>query len=384
MTGAYIHIPFCEHICYYCDFNKVFLEGQPVDDYVAMLLREMSLTSKIKGIAPLKTLYVGGGTPTTLTPQQLHHLLTGMKDILPFEAGGEFTFEANPGDLSMDTLQVLKEHGVNRLSMGVQTFNDHLLKKIGRVHRAEDVYQSINLARKVGFENISIDLIYRLPNQTEEDFNKSLSEALSLDLPHYSTYSLILENKTIFYQLMRQGKLPLPSEDAEANMYQEAIYQMEKAGRTQYEISNFAVPGFESQHNLIYWKNEGYYGFGAGAHGYLGESRYQNFGPIQQYLTPLHQHELPILRSQTLTLQEKMEEEMFLGLRKLEGVHMDHFTEKFETSFDEIYGHTCLELIEKGLLVQENAWIRLTDKGKFLGNHVFQAFLLDSDNARPL
>lgn len=375
-AGAYIHIPFCEHICFYCDFNKVFLEGQPVDEYVDLLLREMRLTMGQQTNETIETIYVGGGTPTTLNETQLDRLLTGMKEILPFQLGNEFTFEANPGDLSVEKLKVLHDHGVNRLSMGVQSFNDELLKKIGRIHRASDVYQSIANARQVGFENISIDLIYRLPGQTEADFQTSLVKALELDLPHYSTYSLILENKTIFYNLMRQGKLPLPSEDAEANMYQMAIDQMAEKGRKQYEISNYALPGYESQHNLIYWKNEKYYGFGAGAHGYLEGHRYQNNGPIQHYLKPLRENKLPILRSQELSFEEKVEEEMFLGLRKLQGVNSAHFFEKFQQSVFTIYAEVIEELVEEGLLEVTEEWLRLTPRGKFLGNEVFQAFLL--------
>lgn len=376
MTAAYIHIPFCEHICFYCDFNKVFLEGQPVDEYVDLLVREMKLTMEQQGETEIETIYVGGGTPTTLNEKQLDRLLIGIKENLPFKIGNEFTFEANPGDLSVEKLQVLHDHGVNRLSMGVQSFNDDLLKKIGRIHRVSDVYQSISNARQVGFENISIDLIYRLPGQTEADFESSLKKALELDLPHYSTYSLILENKTIFYNLMRQGKLPLPTEDAEANMYQMAIDQMADKGRKQYEISNYALLGYESKHNLIYWKNEKYYGFGAGAHGYLGGHRYQNNGPIQQYLKPLREHKLPVLRSQKLSLEEKIEEELFLGLRKLQGVSIEHFFDKFQVSVFDIYQETIEELVEAGLLEVSQQWLRLTPRGKFLGNEVFQAFLL--------
>ncbi|ANZ99820.1 coproporphyrinogen III oxidase [Carnobacterium divergens] len=378
MTATYIHIPFCEHICFYCDFNKVFLEGQPVDEYVEMLLREMQLTMAQTPDEKIETIYVGGGTPTTLNEKQLDRLLTGMKEILPFQMGNEFTFEANPGDLSVDKLKVLHDHGVNRLSMGVQSFNDDLLKKIGRIHKVKDVYQSIANARQVGFENISIDLIYRLPGQTEADFNNSLVKALELELPHYSTYSLILENKTIFYNLMRQGKLPLPTEDEEANMYQMAIDLMAEKGRKQYEISNYALPGYESQHNLIYWKNEKYYGFGAGAHGYLGGHRYQNNGPIQQYLEPLRENRLPILRTQQLSIEEKIEEEMFLGLRKLEGVSIQHFFDKFQVSVFEVYQEVIDNLVADGLLEVTLDKIRLTKKGKFLGNEVFQAFLLSS------
>ncbi|MFC2825081.1 MAG: radical SAM family heme chaperone HemW, partial [Lacticaseibacillus rhamnosus] len=254
MAGAYIHIPFCEHICYYCDFNKVFIEGQPVDDYVAMLLKEMRMVMAEHPEEKIETVYVGGGTPTTLTPQQLAVLCQGIRDILHFDHG-EFTFEANPNDLlTTDKLQVLHDFRVNRLSIGVQSFNDDVLKRIGRIHRAKDVYTAIGNARKVGFDNLSIDLIFRLPDQSRDDFLNSLQKALALDLPHYSTYSLILERKTIFYNLMRQGKLRLPTQDVEADMYQDAIDLMEAHGRHQYEISNFAKTGYQCRHTLLYWQ----------------------------------------------------------------------------------------------------------------------------------
>lgn len=377
MAGAYIHIPFCEHICYYCDFNKVFIEGQPVDDYVDMLIREFQLVMAEHPDEPIETIYVGGGTPTTLSPAQLQRLLDGIHQYLPFK-GGEFTFEANPNDLQ-DTakLQVLKDNGVNRLSIGVQSFNDQILKKIGRIHRSADVYRAIDNARQVGFENISIDLIFRLPDQSEEDFMDSLTKALALDLPHYSTYSLILERKTIFYNLMRQGKLRLPSQDVEAHMYQAAIDSFQKAGLEQYEISNFAKPGYQSAHNLTYWRNEKYFGFGAGAFGYLGKNRYHNFGPIQQYLEPLHDNKVPVIERHVLPLTEQMEEELFLGLRTMQGVSIQRFQEKFKMPLQAVYGDTVATQIAKGYLKQEGDWLRLTESGKFLGNEVFQEFLLD-------
>lgn len=379
MTGAYIHIPFCEHICYYCDFNKVFLAGQPVDDYVDCLLQEMRLVTAAHPEKTIDTLYVGGGTPTTLTPAQLDRLLTGMQEILPF-TGQEFTFEANPNDLlTTDKLAVLHAHGVNRLSIGVQSFNDDVLKKIGRIHRSADVYTAIANARKVGFENISIDLIFRLPGQSMADFTDSLDKAIALDLPHYSTYSLILERKTVFYNLMRQGKLHLPSEDVEADMYELALEKFAAAGRPQYEISNFARPGYESQHNLTYWRNDNYFGFGAGASGYLGKERYQNFGPIQQYLTPLHEGHVPVLQRHVLPRSEQIEEEMFLGLRTVAGVDKARFAAKFGLPMAELYGTTIAELVARGLLAEDDQHIHLTRRGEFMGNEVFQAFLLDDE-----
>ena len=230
-VSAYIHIPFCEHICYYCDFNKVFLEGQPVDEYVEMLLNEMKIMLESHPTANLETLYVGGGTPTSLSAKQLDRLLSGAREILPFQNGNEFTVEANPGDLTREKLQVMKNYGVNRLSMGVQTFDNRLLKKIGRKHTAEDVYQTMQFLEAENFTNVSIDLIYALPGQTLEGYLDTLEKALALDLPHYSLYSLILENKTMFMNWVRQGRLELPDQETETRMFEETIEAMEKHGR---------------------------------------------------------------------------------------------------------------------------------------------------------
>ncbi|MBC1796487.1 oxygen-independent coproporphyrinogen III oxidase [Listeria booriae] len=375
MTAVYIHIPFCEHICYYCDFNKVFLEGQPVDEYVDLLIKEMEMVTERHTMSPVETVFVGGGTPTTLNEAQLAKLCSAISRLFPMTENAEFSFEANPGDLSISKLQVMKDHGVNRLSMGVQSFNNELLKKIGRIHTVDDVYQSVNNAKQVGFENVSIDLIFSLPGQTEADFEDTLTKALDLDLPHYSAYSLIIEPKTIFYNLMQKGKLILPGEDAEANMYEKLMSTMEKHGRKQYEISNFAKPGYESRHNIVYWSNEHYFGFGAGAHGYIGETRYANYGPLKKYMQPLQNGELPTFQQKELSLKEKMEEEMFLGLRKVAGVDKAHFQAKFGQSLDATFANAIDKTIEKGWLESTPESVRLTRRGRFLGNNVFQEFL---------
>lgn len=373
--AVYIHIPFCEHICYYCDFNKVFLEGQPVDRYVDLLIKEMEMASESYEIEPISTVFVGGGTPTTLTEQQLERLCLAIHRILPLEADAEFSFEANPGDLSLSKIQVLKDHGVNRISMGVQSFNNDLLKKIGRIHTAEDIYQSIRNLQKIGFENVSIDLIFSLPTQTYTDFKDTLTKALALDLPHYSAYSLIIEPKTIFYNLMQKGQLILPKQEVEASMYDTLMNDMEKNGLSQYEISNFAKPGYESKHNIVYWSNEHYYGFGAGAHGYLSDQRYSNFGPLKKYMEPLEKGKLPTFQTRQLPLQEQMEEEMFLGLRKVKGVSKAHFSQKFGYSMNTIFSHAIEKTVAEGLLYENSDRIALTREGRFLGNNVFQEFI---------
>lgn len=376
MAAAYLHIPFCEHICFYCDFNKVFLEGQPVDEYVDALIKEMQLSKQLHPKEEISTFYIGGGTPTTLNEHQLERLLNGIRSTYSMPTGAEFTMEANPESISFEKLKIMRDYGVNRLSMGVQSFNNDILKKIGRIHTAEQVYTSVADARKAGFENMTIDLIFRLPNQTMADFEDSLKKALELDLPHYSIYALILENKTVFYNLMRQGKLPLPSEDTEADMYALAIETMSMNGRKQYEISNFALPGYESQHNLTYWKNESYFGFGAGAHGYLDGIRYNNHGPIQQYLAPLRNNSLPIIRQQQLSKNEQMEEEMILGLRTMVGVSQKHFADKFQTPLLDQYAAVISDLVSENLLEIDGDRIRLTQRGVFLGNEVFRSFLM--------
>ncbi|MFC0474379.1 radical SAM family heme chaperone HemW [Robertmurraya beringensis] len=375
VKAAYIHIPFCEHICHYCDFNKVFLKGQPVDEYLDALEEEIRLTLEKHPAEPLHSIFVGGGTPTSLSEKQLQQLLFSIKKYLPLEQGAEFTFEANPGDLSDEKFRVLFEGGVNRLSFGVQTFDNQLLKAIGRTHRAKDVLTSIEKAKKVGFENISVDLIYSLPNQTLDGFKETLQTALSLDIQHYSGYSLIIEPKTVFYNQMRKGKLPVPGEDAEAEMYSLLMEQMQLAGFQQYEISNFAIPGYESKHNLTYWNNEEYYGFGAGSHSYVAGERIANHGPLKKYMDPIWNGTLPSHNIHKVENNEKWEEEMFLGLRKIEGISVDHFIQKFGVDPLSLFKEEIDSLQSRDLIILQDDKIALTKKGRFLGNEVFQSFI---------
>jgi putative oxygen-independent coproporphyrinogen III oxidase len=375
IKAAYVHIPFCHHICHYCDFNKVLMERQPVNGYLSSLAQEMHMIMETSSKKSLKSIFVGGGTPTALDEAQLDYLVTNIGEKLPFGPDAEYTFEANPGDLSPGKLRILKAGGVNRLSFGVQSFNDDLLKSIGRSHRAEDVFASIRTAQDIGFENISVDLIYSLPGQTLDDFRETLKMALDLQLPHYSGYSLIIEPKTVFYNLMNKGKLSLPGEDAEARMYELLMEEMERHGLHQYEISNFAIPGYESTHNLTYWNNEEYYGFGAGAHGYVEGHRRSNYGPLKKYMEPLARGELPLNDNHPVTRNEQMEEEMFLGLRKTAGVSIRHFQEKFEQDLLGLFREEIKGLIARKLIEQEDGHLRLTRKGRLLGNEVFQAFL---------
>ena len=342
-------------------------------------MKEARLALRQNPVEKMETLYVGGGTPTSLTASQLERLLSGLREILPYY-NGEFTVEANPGDLTADKLDVMKNYGVNRLSMGVQTFDDRLLKKIGRKHTAQDVYDTIQLLEEKDFSNVTIDLIYALPGQSLESFRDTVTRALALDLPHYALYSLILENQTMFMNWVRRGKMHLPEQELEAQMYAETIDAMEKAGRKQYEISNFAKPGFESQHNLVYWNNQNYFGLGAGASGYLGNRRYKNRGPIQHYLKSLKNDQLPVLEEEILTQKAQIEEEMFLGLRKILGVDKTVFENRFGFSMMDVYGDVIEKLKQQKLITETDSGVCLTEEGLFRGNDVFEEFLLSNAN----
>ena len=371
-TSAYVHIPFCTQICYYCDFSKVFIKNQPVDSYLEHLIEEYDSYD----IKKLRTLYIGGGTPTALSAPQLAFLLEKLTDKLDLSYLEELTIEANPGDLDEEKIAVLKESPVNRVSLGVQTFNDRMLKQIGRSHLEKDIYENIAYLKKAGFDNISIDLIYALPNQTMEDVKINVAKAIALDIPHMSLYSLILENHTVFMNRMRRGKLHLPKEDLEAEMFDYIIAELEKAGFEHYEISNFSKPGFESCHNLMYWDNAEYDGIGAGASGYVDGVRYKNHGPIRYYLQAVEAGNARV-QEEALTLKEQMEEEMFLGLRKKSGVSKKRFEEKFGISFEGQYGAVVSELTQQGLLVEDKDIVRMTKHGLFLGDTVAEKFILE-------
>ena len=371
-TSAYVHIPFCTQICYYCDFSKVFIKNQPVDSYLEHLLQEFHSYD----IQKLRTLYIGGGTPTALSAPQLEVLLDGLTKNLDLSVLEELTIEANPGDLDEDKIAVLKNSAVNRVSLGVQTFDDKMLKKIGRSHLERDIYENIDRLKVAGFDNISIDLIYALPGQTMDQVKDNVAKAITLDIPHMSLYSLILENHTVFMNRMRRGKLPLPKEEVEAEMFEYIIAELERAGFEHYEISNFSKSGFESRHNLMYWDNAEYYGIGAGASGYVNGVRYKNHGPIRHYLKAVEEGNARI-HEEHLSLREQMEEEMFLGLRKKTGVSKARFEEKFERSFDGLYGEIVRDLVQQGLMLVDGDRVRMTKRGLFLGDTVAERFILE-------
>lgn len=375
VRGVYIHIPFCHQICNYCDFNKFFFHNQPVDEYIESLGKEMALWRDQLQDAAIETIFIGGGTPTALSEDQLARLFTLIYEHIPMDAVVEFTSEANPDELTFEKMKLMKSFGVNRLSMGVQTFDQELLKVLGRTHSNEHVYEVIENAKKIDFPSISIDLMYGLPNQTMEQWKHSLQEAYRLNIPHISAYSLLVEPKTIFYNLMSKGKLSLPGEDLEAEMYGYLMDEMKVHGYEQYEISNFSHEGKNSMHNLLYWENDEYFGFGAGAHGYVNSVRYSNHGPLKKYMQTIDENAKPIMTEKDVTVIEKMEEEMFLGLRKTAGVSLERFEQRYGQTLYDVYGKELDELLQKELIIIEQGYIKLTLRGRFIGNEVFQYFL---------
>ncbi len=383
IQSAYIHIPFCQQMCHYCNFVKFFYNEKLATEYLSALEKEIDAylpENKNK----LSTLYIGGGTPTALNLEQLHHLFKLIHKKIDVSQLDEFTIEVNPGDIDDEKTKLLKDYGVNRISFGVQVMDDRMLEQLGRVHRVKDVYQTVDLFTKNDFTNISLDLIYSLPHQSVKHFQASLEEALAFNLPHYSTYSLQIEPRTVFFQLHKKGQLHRPAEDDEVAMYKILQESMTRQGLEQYEISNFAKPGYESKHNLAYWSNDYYYGFGAGASGYLPGERITNIRPLPAYMKKTTAREKPILQIDKITRKEQIEEELFLGLRKIKGYSRKNFTEKFGFPLENLYRNQLKKLKDNGLIDEENDCLKLTNQGMLLGNRVFEEFILEENQLKSM
>ncbi|AOZ91750.1 radical SAM family heme chaperone HemW [Paenibacillus crassostreae] len=373
--AVYLHIPFCTNKCFYCDFNSYVLKDQPVMDYLIALDREMELTVKETPPGQINSIFVGGGTPTVLKPDEMKYFLNSVRTHFPdWSDDIEFSMEANPGTTDLEKLTVMREGGVNRVSFGVQAFQNELLSGIGRIHNTDDVYHSLENARKAGFDNMSIDLMFGLPNQTLEMLSESVTKALELNLNHYSIYSLKVEENTLFHTMYQKNQLPLPHEDEELKMYLLLMDRMKQAGYNQYEISNFAKPGFGSRHNLTYWLNEDYYGLGAGAHGYVGRQRHMNIKGVNPYVEGV-QKGLPRLDSIPISKEEAMEDFLMVGLRVMEGISKAHFEEQFEEQMDVIFAKQLKKMLNVGLLESTQAGYRLSEQGILFGNDVFGEFV---------
>ncbi|MBP1999139.1 oxygen-independent coproporphyrinogen-3 oxidase [Paenibacillus shirakamiensis] len=375
--AVYIHIPFCTNKCFYCDFNSYVLKDQPVMDYLRALDHEMELTVQQHPPGIIKTIFVGGGTPTVLSASEMEYFLNSVRRHFPQWAEDiEFTMEANPGTTDLEKLSVMRQGGVNRVSFGVQAFQNELLSGIGRIHNTDDVYRSLDNARNAGISNMSIDLMFGLPNQTVEMLDQSITKALALDLPHYSIYSLKVEENTLFHTMYQKNQLPLPDEEDELEMYLLLMRRMKEAGYKQYEISNFAKPGFESRHNMTYWRNEDYYGLGAGAHGYVGGERHINIKGVNAYNEGAAKG-LPRLDHFDVPAAEAMEDFVMVGLRVLDGFSSQSFFTQFGVAIEEKFEAPLTKMLKLGLLekISTPEGYRLTEKGILFGNDVFGEFI---------
>lgn len=370
--SLYIHIPFCAKKCNYCDFNS-YVAPELVPPYLEALRKEILLYSHIE--RPVKTIYIGGGTPTVLSEIDLETLIDWIMRHFHIKHGIEFTVEANPGTLSRRKLLVLKKLGVNRLSLGLQAYQDRLLRMMGRIHSAKEFEECFKMAREAGFDNINADVIFGLPGQTVSDFMETLEYLTTFSPEHISCYSLTVEKGTIFFEMQERGLLQLPTEEEERDMYHKAVEYLTGHGFIHYEISNFAVPGRTSRHNTACWKYEDYLGLGAGAHSFMDGCRFCNHPSPDEYINSLSQGILPVESKEYLDAREQQAEFCFLGLRLLEGLDKRVFRRRFGKDIHEIYDSAVRKLSSSGLLEEDDTHIKLSPKGLDLANEVFVEFL---------
>lgn len=384
--GLYIHIPFCAKKCDYCDFKSFENKGNLIDEYIKWLNYEIKsigesnkndFTSNLDSLINLKTIYIGGGTPSFINSNYIKMLLETIKNNFQMDKNVEITIEVNPGTITREKLKDYKEAGINRLSIGSQSTIDRILKEIGRIHTYSDIINTYNLARSMNFNNINLDLMIGLPKQTIDDVISSINDILKMNPEHISVYSLILEEGTKFYEKWEKNELILPNDEEERSMYWTVKKMLEKAGYIHYEISNFSKPGFESKHNLDCWKQEEYIGVGVAVHSYTNNIRYSNINNIEQYIQNYKNgSELDnLVFHEKQNMQNKMKEYMILGLRKIEGIHIQEFKRKFGNNPIMLFKKELDKLVKEDLIEIDGDIIKLTFKGLDLANLVWEEFI---------
>jgi len=371
--GLYLHIPYCLHKCGYCDFNSHPENQEESIRYVDALLKELRAYSSKK--YTVSTVFIGGGTPTILLPSQLKQILDTVQQNFNLTSDCEITIEANPATLKLQTLQEIRTAGYNRISIGAQSFDEKELKLLERVHTEGEIHSTIQQARSAQFENLSIDLMFALPHQTTEKWCSHLNQAIAKNPDHLSTYNLTIEPTTSFFKLHKKGKLCLPHEDIQLEMYKTTIQTLEDAGYQQYEISNFSKPGMESRHNINYWNNGEYLGIGAGASSYLNGERFKNTNLPSNYIREIGAKENAIETRERLEPMQAMGETLMLGLRLLKGISIDVFENRFQVSFQKVYGKILEPLLNQELITFNQNRIALSRKGLFLADSVIVKFI---------
>ena len=381
-VSLYVHIPFCHTRCHYCDFNTYAGMLPLREPYVRALLTEIGMAgalTKLPGGKPRRsrTIFFGGGTPSLLSVSQVSRILDACYDNFAIDEDAEITLEANPGTLSREQLVGLRAAGVNRLSMGAQSFDAELLKTLGRIHSPEDITQAVRDAQAAGFTSINVDFMFGLPGQTMHHWRETIERALDLHIEHLSLYSLIIEEGTPFYTWAHEGRITPGDEDLCADMYEYADERLRAAGYINYEISNWSLPGFQSRHNLTYWHNLPYIGMGAGAYSSFGGRRFSNVREPAEYIRMLKAQQWPEVESETVDKAQAMSETAFLALRTAQGLHLPTFEQRFALPFAQFAGDRLHMVEEAGLLERETEWLRLSKRGRLLGNEVFLRLLPD-------
>jgi oxygen-independent coproporphyrinogen-3 oxidase len=369
--AAYVHVPFCAHHCGYCDFAVVAGQDHLTDRYLEALLAELTTLGRPQ---PVQTLFLGGGTPTHLAAGQLDHLLATLLRWLPLTAGGEFTIEANPASLTSEKVDVLADRGVDRISLGAQSFQPQHLKVLERDHQPADVSRAVELVKK-RIAQVSLDLIFAVPTQTLADWQADLAQALAFEPDHLSTYGLTYEKGTRLWKQRQRGKVRALDEETELAMYVNAMDQLEGAGYEHYEISSFARPGRRCLHNQIYWANEAYFGFGMGAARYVQGRRELNTRDLHTYMKRVLAGKSATFQSETLPPQEHARETIALQLRRSEGIHRERFREQTGFKLDALVGVPMSKHVALGLLADDGMSVRLTRKGKCVADALIQDLL---------
>lgn len=388
--GLYLHVPFCETKCPYCDFNTYSGIEDQIPGYLQAVTNELTDWGRLLSQPLVRTVFLGGGTPSYLPANEIEKILDTIRCSFKIEEAAEVTMECNPGDVTSEHAAVWREAGINRISMGVQSFDDGLLKMLGRRHTAIEAIEAFRTLRTAGFSNLSFDLMYGLINQSFDQWTTTLNSAISLDPQHISLYSLQIEQGTPLAVDVSAGRYSMPDDDLAADMYEKAQSALGSAGFQQYEISNWAKPGSESKHNLIYWHNEPYLGVGPGAHSWLAGQRFWNLKSPRRYASlmtrPLERNgENPVSAMQVdpgpveqidLTTPEiDIAETMMMGMRLNEGVDLASFKHRFGSEMNEVFPEEIARLENLGLVDLTDSVLQLSDRGRLLGNEVFAEFI---------
>ncbi|WP_300259300.1 radical SAM family heme chaperone HemW [Clostridium sp.] len=373
--SLYIHIPFCAQKCLYCDFPSFARKDHLRKDYIEALNKEIINLREKNNNLEIKTIFIGGGTPSVLEAYELESLL---REVAKFNMAKdvEYSMECNPGNLTEEKLEVMKKYGVNRISIGLQAKQDNLLEGLGRIHNYKTFKENFLLAKKVGFNNINVDLMFGLPNQTLNEWEETLREIISLEPAHISAYSLIIEEGTAFYNLYENDKLKIPTEEEERKMYHLAKEILEENGFNQYEISNYAKEGKECRHNLAYWNMDNWIGVGSAAASYVNGKRIKNISSIEKYINSINEKGKAIEEVINNSKNDNMEEFMFMGLRKINGIDETEFKKRFSMNINDVYGDILNKYLDEGLLIRESRRIFLSEKGIEISNVIMADFLL--------